>query len=76
VEWWYQQNTFVFADDFAIAASEALTRESQLSSLYPFELTHESLTAPLMTFRGLLSALPGSGYRALQLLLERVGGKR
>ena len=69
VEWWYQQNTFLFVRQSALADRPALREEHALAAEFPFEVVGEKSFAPLVaatTLRGLLGALPGTAWRALR----------
>jgi SAM-dependent methyltransferase len=69
VEWWYQQNTFLFVKQSALADRPALREEHELAAEFPFEVVHKKSFAPLVTkttLRGLLCTLPGTAWRALR----------
>lgn len=69
VEWWYQQNTFLFVKQSALADRPALREEQALAAEFPFEVVHKKSFDPLVTkttLRGLLCALPGTAWRALR----------
>jgi SAM-dependent methyltransferase len=69
VEWWYQQNAFLFVRQALLAERPALHEEYTLAGEFPFEVVREGALAPLTrsrTLRELLGALPGTAWRALR----------
>jgi SAM-dependent methyltransferase len=69
VEWWYQQNAFLFVRQSVLADRPALSEEYALACEFPFEVVREGVLAPLtrpQTLSNLLRALPGTAWRALR----------
>lgn len=69
VEWWYQQNAFLFVRETELANRPALREEHALAAEFPFEVVREGVLAPLTrprTLSQLLGALPGTAWRALR----------
>ena len=74
VEWWYQQNVFLFVREATLADRPALRAEYEAARDFPFELVHQGALAKLAaptTFFGLAGALPGAAWRAVR---RRIGG--
>jgi SAM-dependent methyltransferase len=71
VNWWYQQNLFLYARESELAARPVLRAEYELAQEFPFELVHEQVFAPLVEPPALgatVRALPGAAWRAVRRL--------
>ena len=66
VEWWYQQNIFLFVDQKALSKSTALESEYQKAQHSRVELLHESILTPYTYFSGLLTRLPAAALSAIR----------
>jgi SAM-dependent methyltransferase len=69
VNWWYQQNLFLYVRAAELGTRPALQAEYELAKEFPFELLHEQVFAPLIQPPGLgatLRALPGAAWRTLR----------
>src|SRR6266545_3258022 len=67
VEWWYQQNAFLFVRQSVLNDRPALREEHALAAEFPLEIVREGSFAPLtrpQTLGALLRALPGTAWRA------------
>ena len=72
VEWWYQQNVYLFVQEALLHESPRLLEEFELAQEFPFELVADGVLGSLLrvtTLRGLLAALPGVAMRAVRRLL-------
>ncbi|MFO0804946.1 MAG: class I SAM-dependent methyltransferase [Gemmataceae bacterium] len=73
VEWWYQQNIYLFIRESEVAERPALREEFELARRFPFELVHEGVLSPCVraaTFGGAVKALPRLAMQALRRRLS------
>jgi hypothetical protein len=71
VNWWYQQNLFLYVREADLADRPALRAEYELAKEFPFELVHEQVFGPLIAPPALgatVRALPGAAWRAVRRL--------
>ncbi len=69
VNWWYQQNLFLYAREAELASRPALGEEHELVKEFPFELVHEQVLGPLTqppTLGATVRGLPGAAWRAVR----------
>jgi hypothetical protein len=72
VEWWYQQNVYLFVKKTLLDNSPRLLEEYELAREFPFELVADRVLGSLLrlsTLRGLLTALPGVAMRSVRRML-------
>ncbi len=76
VEWWYRQNTVVYAHRTALRDRPKLAAEHRLSQDHPMELVSSSILRPTVAppVRTLVGILPGALWRALWRRLMSRGG--
>jgi SAM-dependent methyltransferase len=75
VDWWYQQNVFLYASNDAIAQSKVLQAEEQRTSDSQLTLIHESVLENILvhyrSLSGLLKEVPPAAFRAFKRCLHR-----
>lgn len=76
VEWWYQQNIYLYVNESVIATNPRLDEEYELSKQFPFELVYDYVMGKLhqaTTVRGMVTALPGAVIKAANRVVSRSG---
>jgi SAM-dependent methyltransferase len=71
VNWWYQQNLFLYVREAELGARPLLRAEYELAKEFPFELLHEQVFGQLIQPPALgatVRALPGAAWRAVRRL--------
>ncbi len=69
VEWWYQQNVYLYVRESVLPQRPVLQEEYELAKSFPFELIEVNALGRLVrgaTFGGKLLGLPGAAWRSLR----------
>jgi SAM-dependent methyltransferase len=69
VEWWYQQNVFLFVRESLLAERLVLREEYELAKAFPFELLHAytlSKVVRALTLRGMICGIPYAFWQAMR----------
>jgi SAM-dependent methyltransferase len=70
VEWWYQQNIFLFANQQALDHSAALATEYRKAQANCLELVNETILSRYTSFGRLLAKLPVAAWQAVRRRLR------
>ena len=71
VQWWYRQNTFLFASEKAISESPTLQEEAEYASKVQIEFLHKDILNRPTSLSGLLREVPGATWRAIKHRIYR-----
>jgi len=74
VQWWYQQNTYLYASRAVVGQSDRLQAELIRSQNANMHAVSTPVLEQYVSFRGLLRQTVRAGYRALRARLTRMGG--
>lgn len=66
VEWWYQQNIFLFANQEALDGSAALNTEYRKAQANGLELVNEAILSRYTSFGRLLAQIPVAAWQAVR----------